>query len=159
LSPEEQLETFVAKFTPEVAEIARAAFAKLRKRLPGATVMVYDNYNALAIGFGPTDRASEAICSLAFFPRWVSFFLMRGAHFPDPHRVLKGAGKQARHIVLEDASTLDKPAVCELIKLAVEESTKPLDRTGPGPIIIKSISAIQRPRRPKQERGLRKNNS
>ena len=49
-------------------------------------------YNALAIGFGPTDRASEAICSLAVFPRWVSFFLMQGARLPDPHHLLKGKG-------------------------------------------------------------------
>ena len=62
--PEEQRDSFIAKFTHEVGAVAQAAFAKLRKRLPGAIVLVYDNYNALAIGFGPTDRASEAICSL-----------------------------------------------------------------------------------------------
>jgi hypothetical protein len=148
ISPEEQLESFIARYTPEVAQVAKAAFAKLRKRLPGAVIMVYDNYNALAIGFGPSDRASEAICSLALFPRWVNFFLLQGATLPDPHKVLQGKGKQARHIVLEGASTLDKPAVRELIALAIDESSKPLDRSGPGPIIIKSISAKQRPRRP-----------
>jgi len=147
-SPEEQLDGFIAKFTPDVAEIAHAAFAKLRKRLPGAIVMVYDNYNALAIGFGPTDRASEAICSLALFPRWVSFLLMQGARLPDPHKVLKGKGTQARHIVLDGASTLDKPAVRDLIARAVEDAAKPIDGTSPGRIIIKSISARQRPRRP-----------
>jgi len=146
--PEEQLDSFIAKFTPEVGAIAQAAFAKMRERLPGAIVMVYDNYNALAIGFGPTDRASEAICSLALFPRWVSLFFMQGARLPDPHKVLKGTGKQARHIVLEDASTLDKPAVRELFARALEDSAKPLDASRPGGIIIKSISAKQRPRRP-----------
>jgi len=146
--PEEQLDGFIAKFTPEVGAIAQAAFAKLRKRLPGAIVLVYDNYNALAIGFGPTDRASEAICSLALFPRWVSIFFMQGARLPDPHKVLKGKGKQARHIVLEDASTLDEPAVRELFARALEDSAKPIDGSIPGRIIIKSISAKQRPRRP-----------
>jgi len=147
-SAEEQLDSFIARFTPEVAAIAQEAFAKLRKRLRGAIVMVYDNYNALAIGFGPTDRASEAICSLALFPRWVSLFLMQGARLPDPHHLLKGKGKQARHIVLEGATTLDKPAVRELIVRAVQDAAKPLDDSSPGRIVIKSISAKQRPRRP-----------
>jgi hypothetical protein len=57
-----QLAGFIAKFTPEVAAQARAILAKMRTRLPGAVELVYDNYNALAIGFGPNERASET-CS------------------------------------------------------------------------------------------------
>jgi hypothetical protein len=147
-SPEAQLESFIARFTPEVAQVARTALAKLRERLPGATVMVYDNYNALAIGFGPTERPSEAICSLALHPRWVNFFLLHGARLPDPHKVLKGSGKQARHIVLKRASTLDEPAVRQLIALAAKAAPKAFNASVPGRIIIKSISAKQRPRRP-----------
>jgi hypothetical protein len=147
-SAQEQLERFIDRYTPEVAAIARTAFRKLRKLLPGAVVLVYDNYNALAIGFGPTDRASEAICSLALFPRWVSLFLIQGARLPDPHKVLKGKGKQARHIVLEDASTLDERAVRDLLELAIAMAAKPFQDNVPGPIVIKSISAKQRPRRP-----------
>lgn len=70
ISPDDQLDEFVDKFTPEVAKVARGALAKMRKLLPGATLLVYDNYNALAIGFGPTERASDAIFSIALFPRW-----------------------------------------------------------------------------------------
>jgi hypothetical protein len=150
MSPEKQLEGFIARYTPEVAAIARAAYCKLRRILPGATVLVYDNYNALAIGFGPSDRASEAIFSLALFPRWVNFFLIQGARLPDPHKVLRGTGKQARHVRLGGASTLDEPVVRELIALAIERAAKPLDRSSPGRIVIKSISAKQRPRRPKR---------
>ncbi len=40
----------------------------MRSYLPGATELVYDNYNALAIGFGPSERASEAIFSIALYP-------------------------------------------------------------------------------------------
>jgi hypothetical protein len=40
------------------------ALAKMRARLPGAVELVYDNYNALAIGFGPTERTSEAVFSI-----------------------------------------------------------------------------------------------
>src|SRR6516164_5365307 len=107
----QQLASFIAKFTPEIASRTEAILAKMRKRYPTALEIVYDNYNALAIGFGPTERASEAVFSIAVFPRWVSLFFLQGARLADPHGLLKGAGKKARHIVLEDASILDKPAV------------------------------------------------
>ncbi len=147
-APEKQLAAFIAKYTPEIAALAQAALAKMRVRLPGAVELVYDNYNALAIGFGPTERTSEAIFSIALFPRWVSLFFMRGADLPDPQKLLKGSGKIARHIVLESAADLDKSAVKALMKSALDRAAKPLDSAAPNRIVIKSISAKQRPRRP-----------
>jgi hypothetical protein len=145
---EQQLDGFIAKYSPEVAALARAALARLRARLPGAIELVYDNYNALAIGFGPTERTSDAIFSITLWPRWVSLFFLQGAGLPDPHRLLEGSGKVARHLVLEDAEDLDRPAVQELIARGLERARTPLDSTGPSRIVIKSVSARQRPRRP-----------
>jgi hypothetical protein len=147
-TPRAELEGFLAKFTPAVAANARQALARLRILLPGSIELVYDNYNALAIGFGPTERASDVVCSIAVFPRWVSLFLMQGARLPDPQGVLRGKGKQARHIVLESADTLDRPEVRALLEQAVDLSNPWPDRSRPGRIVIKSISAKQRPRRP-----------
>ena len=140
---------FIDKYNPEIGAVARAALAKMRTLLPGALELVYDNYNALAIGFGPSERASEAILSIALYPRWVSLFFLQGAKLPDPHKMLKGSGKQVRHIVLEDARDLDKPAIQALIAQALHRAPRPLDPATSGRTIIKSISAKQRPRRPK----------
>ena len=147
-APEEQLAGFIAKYTPEIGALAQKALAKMRARLPGAIELVYDNYNALAIGFSPTERASDVIFSIALYPRWVSLFFLRGADLPDPQKLLKGGGKQVRHIVLESAADLDKPAVKALMERALEHSAKSLDSANRGRIVIKSISARQRPRRP-----------
>ena len=147
-SSEKQLAAFIAKYTPEIGALAHAALAKMRARLPGAIELVYDNYNALAIGFGPTERASDAIFSIALYPRWVSLFFLHGASLPDPQKLLKGSGKRVRYIVLEDAATLDKPAVRALIAQALKGAAKPLDGASPGRIVIKSVLAKQRPRRP-----------
>jgi hypothetical protein len=139
---ETQLDEFLAKFTPEVEATARQALRKMRARLPGAVELVYDNYNALAIGFAPTERASDAIFSIALFPRWVSlFFLISGTRLRDPECYLQGGGNRVRHIVLENAATLDDPAVRDM-------SPKEIDATQPRRLVIKSISAKQRPRRP-----------
>jgi len=148
-TPHAQLESFIAKFSPQVAAVTRAGFAAMRRRLPGATVMVYDNYNALVVGFGPTERPSEAILSLAVYPRSVALCFLRGASLPDPRRLLMGSGKVARHVVLGSAADLDKPAIRALIAQAVRLAALPMPTGGRGPIIIRSISAKQRPRRPR----------
>jgi hypothetical protein len=149
-SPAAQLGGFLAKFTPEVAASARAALARMRKRLPGAIELVYDNYNALAIGFGPTERSSDAVFSIAVFPRWVSlFFLQSGPELPDPHGLLKGTGTRVRHIVLKSPAEIDSPAVRALMKAALARAEVPIDRAAKARIVIKSVSAKQRPRAPR----------
>jgi hypothetical protein len=147
----DQLDEFLAKFTPEVTETAKQALRKMRTRLPGAIELIYDNYNALAIGFSPTERASDAIFSIALYPRWVSlFFLMNGTKLRDPDGRLQGTGRQVRHIVLETVTIIDDPAVQDLMAQALELSPKQIDSSQPRQLIVKSISAKQRPRRPSE---------
>jgi len=143
-----QLAGFLAKFTPEIAAQAEAILATLRAQLPHAVELVYDNYNALAIGFGPTERASEVILSIAIYPRWMSLFFLQAKGLPDPTGMLQGKGNVARHIVLPTASALDEPAIQALIAEALARARVPLDPSVTHRIIIKSISAKQRPRRP-----------
>jgi hypothetical protein len=145
---EEQLSTFIGRFNPDVARAARAARAKIRRLLPGALELVYDNYNALAIGFSPTDRASDVILSIALYPRWVSLFFMRGAHLADPEGLLRGSGNRVRHVVLERAELLDGAGLRRLVRTAVQTHPKAIAAGSRRRTIIKSVSAKQRPRRP-----------
>jgi hypothetical protein len=143
-----QLDGFLDKYTPAIATLARACLAKMRARLPGAVQLVYDNYNALAIGFGPSERASEAVFSIALYPRWVTLFFLQGAGLPDPKHLLKGSGKVVRHIVLASAADLDQPAIQDLMAKALRRAEAGMDPSAPGRLVIRSISAKQRPRRP-----------
>lgn len=147
-SPEEQLAGFLAKYLPEIAAEARAVRARMRKRLPGAMEMVYDNYNWLVIGYSPNERPSDAIFSIAIAPRWVTLCFLQGAGLPDPDKLLQGSGRIVRHVRLERAKDLDRPAMQALIAAAVEDARTPFNSKGPRRLIIKSISAKQRPRRP-----------
>lgn len=148
LTPEQQLSSFLDKFTPEIASLARSIRAAMRKCFPGALELVYDNYNALAIGFGPTERSSEAIFSIALYPKWVSLFFLQGNGLPDPEKRLAGSGNLVKHIRLASAAVLDEPAVQALIAEALARAPVPLDPRGKHQLIIKSVSAKQRPRRP-----------
>jgi hypothetical protein len=142
------LDDFLAKYTPEIEKQARICLKKLRTRLPGATQMVYDNYNALVIGFGPSEKPSDAIFSLVLFPRWVTLCFLQGSKVPDPNKLLQGSGSVVRHIRLQAPEDLDKPTTQELIAAALASAKQPIDPAAHGKLIIKSISAKQRPRRP-----------
>ena len=142
-----QLDSFIDKFSPEVAARTREELARMRALLPCAIEMVYDNYNALAIGFGPGERASEAIFSLAVFPRWVTLFFLQGTMLPDPEKLLNGSGNQVRHIRLTDPHKLLSPTVRTLMLAALAGAKVPLSPYTKHRVIIKSISAKQRPRR------------
>ena len=143
-----QLDSFIDKFTPEVAALARALLARMKARIPGAVLLVYDNYNALAIGFGPNQRAGQAILSLAVMPRWVTLCFLKGIHLADPHRLLKGGGNLVRNIRLHQVEALDDPRLDALIEEALDQADVPIDPTEPHRLVIKSVSAKQRPRRP-----------
>jgi hypothetical protein len=145
-SPAQQLAGFLARFSPEIAALAKTTRAKMRARLPRAVEMVYDNFNALVIGYSPTERPSDAIVSIVLYPRWVNVCFLQGAHLPDPHGVLKGSGNQVRHIRLDaGAATLDTPAIRAVMSEAIAFADAPF--TGPRKLVIRAISTKQRPRR------------
>jgi len=73
-------------------------------------------------------------------------FAERG--LPDPDKLLRGSGNQTRSIHVDDASTLANPAIVRLIDEAVARAQAPFASKGKGPLVIKSISAKQRPRQP-----------
>lgn len=143
-----QLEKFLGKYAPDVARDARGALAFLTERLPTATRLVYDNYNALVVGFGATDKASAVIVSIAVYPQYVRLFFLRGVDLPDPNGLLEGNGSTVRSIKLQPVSWIESPEVGALLDAAVEAAGVPLPPDGKGPLIIKSVSARQRPRRP-----------
>src|SRR5438270_14015595 len=124
-----ELDSFIDKFTPQVAALTRALLDKTKARVPGATIMVYDNYNALAIGFGPSDKAGQAVFSLAVMPRWVTLCFTWGVRLPDPHVLLNGGGDQVRHVRLHTREAFYEPRIQDLIEAALERREPLIDAT------------------------------
>ena len=149
MTPKAQLDSLLAKFTPEITKSTKGVLAAMRKRCPGAIELVYDNYNALAIGFADGERVRDVWFSIAVYPNWASIFFFKTLPLKDPEKLLKGSGKTTRHIVLtEGAKTLASKGVAALIDQALEKAGNPFKRGAKGRIVIKSVSAKQRPRRP-----------
>ena len=146
-SPAKQLDDFIAKFDPAVAKLIYKCRTAVRKLLPTAIELVYDNYNFLAIGYAATERASSRILSVAAAANGVILSFYYGSTLPDPNNILLGSGKQNRFIRLPTTAPLSWPEVLALIQAAVDQADPPLPSSGKGYTVIKSISAKQRPRR------------
>jgi hypothetical protein len=146
-SPEAQLRTFVAKFAPKDQTLIREVRRALRRRFPTAYELVYDNYNFFVIGYSATERPSDAIVSLTARAGAVGICFIHGAKLHDPKKLLQGSGNQTRSIRVKSADGLSDPDVQALIADAITQSRTPLRSSGRSRLIIRSISAKQRPRR------------
>ena len=144
---EQQLGRFIRKFDPAHQTLIRAVRKALRKRLPTAHEMVYDNYNFFVIGYSSTERPSDAIVSMAAGANGIGLCFIHGARLPDPNRLLLGSGSQTRFIRLDSAEVLARKDVAALVAAAIARAKTPLRASGRGRLIIRSVSAKQRPRR------------
>ena len=155
-SDERQIEQFLSKYTPEMVAAGKAARTRMRERIPGGVEFVYDNYNALVFGFGPNDRPSDAVLSLALMPKWVTLCFLKGAKLDDPKKLLRGSGTTVRNVRLGKVDDLDDPYISDLIERSIQAAS-PTFTAGSSPrTVIKSISAKQRPRRPSTKTSPRK---
>src|ERR1700748_968160 len=132
-SPKAELDSFLAKFTPEMAKSAKGVLAAMRKICPGAFELVYDNYKALAVGFATGERVRDVWFSIAVYPNWASIFFFKTLPLKDPDKLLKGSGSTTRHIVLSDgAKTLAAKPVRALIDQALKKADQPFRAGGKG---------------------------
>jgi hypothetical protein len=150
---ERQLEAFIRKFDPIDQRLIRAVRRTLRKRFPTANELVWDNYNFFVIGYSPTERPSDAIVSMAARANGVGLCFIHGASLPDPKKVLLGSGNQTRFIRLESVGVLERPEVKALIAAAIAGAQARLPVGGRGKLLIRSVSAKQRPRRKPERLG------
>jgi len=144
---ERELASFIAKFEPKHTKLIEECRAELRRVLPTATELVYDNYNFFVIGYCSSERASDCIVSIAAAANGVGLSFYYGAALPDPSGILEGSGKQNRFIRLPTAGKLREPEVLNLIHAAAAHGKTRLPSSGHGQLVIKSVSAKQKPRR------------
>ena len=118
-SAESQLKGFIDKFEPRHQTLIRAARKAMRRRLPTAFELAYDNYNFFVLGYGPTARPSDCIVSLAAGASGLNLCFLQGARLPDPKKVLLGAGNQTRFVRLSSAADMAHPEIETLLSAAM----------------------------------------
>lgn len=137
-----QLDAIIAKQSPEMAKLTREVLAKLRSRFPGAVEMVYDKKRGMVVGFCPDDRASNVINSIGVYSNWINLYFFEGDSLPDPEGLLQGSGHTVRHIRLDRASDLDRPAIKALMAEALNRAQPRLNPTAKRKVLIKQSSRV-----------------
>lgn len=116
---------------------------------PGSNELIYDNYNALAFGWSPTDRVGHIFCSIAVgrTTHNVHFGFYWGSQISDPKKILLGGGKQYRYILVTSEKEFPRMYMKKLLKEAWANSlakVKDPKQIIKGQTITKSISAKKR---------------
>jgi hypothetical protein len=116
---------------------------------PDANELIYDNYNAVAFGWSPTDRVGHTFCSIAVgrSSHNVHFGFYWGSELSDPKKMLLGDGNQYRYILVENPNDFPKAYIMKLVKEAHTNSlgkVKDKKQIMHGLTIVKSISTKKR---------------
>jgi hypothetical protein len=142
------IDSFIGRYTPQIASQLRRARADLRKLVPQGYELVYDSHNALVFAFGPTPRASELVISIAGYPGWVTLFFAKGKALRDPDGLLEGTGTTIRSIRLSPFSLLRSRPVRALLRQALAAQADSFGQAPALTTVLKAISPKRRPRRP-----------
>lgn len=114
---------------------------------PDANELIYDNCNALAIGFSLTDKVGDVFCSIAVYSKHINFGFNRGSEIADPENILKGEGSLYRHLTISEKSDLPKTYITKLLKNARKNAVSKMKENAAGlkgKTITKSVSAKKR---------------
>jgi hypothetical protein len=151
---------FLEPYPAETQRIALALREWVWGLYPKCNELIYDNYNFLAFGWGPTLRMSDIFCNIAVGTRGVMFGFTWGVKLDDPKKLLGGGGSQFRSIRVSELEKFPKAYVKSLISQAYKNA---LDRLGDrkpeldGKTIVKSISEKKRrPGMPKRAAAARR---
>lgn len=146
-----ELSELIERYTPEIARDFKTDRRKMRAMVPRGYELVYDNYNALGVGYGYGQKSSSVIVSIVAYPRWINLFFMQGAKLKDPQSLLQGKGRQVRSIRLRSPADLDRSEVKALVAEALEPYSDVLAGCPRVQTVIKSVAAKRRARRPREE--------
>jgi len=140
---------FLKPFPDETKEMALWLREFVWDLYPDSNELIYDNYNALAFGWSPTDKVGHTFCNIALGRSTynVHFGFYWGSEIKDPQKILLGQGNQYRYILVKDKNEFPKTYIKKLIKVAYANSlakVKDKKQIMKGITIVKSISDTKR---------------
>ncbi|HLY71572.1 MAG TPA: hypothetical protein VKR53_17675 [Puia sp.] len=143
------LKKFLKPFPVQTQEIVFWLRAFVWDLYPKTNELIYDNYNAVAFGWSPTDKVGHTFCSIAVMRtnNNIIFGFYWGTEIADPEKRLSGEGKQFRYIRVKNKSDIPKTYIKKLMKEAYANSlakVKDNKQIKNGETILKSISAKKR---------------
>ena len=145
--------TDLLKFLKAFSSDRRELALKLRDFVwdlyPKTNELVYDNFNALAFGWSPTDKVGDTFCTIALYRTNKNnhFGFYWGSQIKDPDKLLIGSGNQYRYILVDNFAEFPKTYIKKLLKEAYTNSLSKIkdeEKILNGQTIIKSVSTAKR---------------
>jgi hypothetical protein len=154
--PGAELKKFLGAFSPEMAKIALRVRAFVLGEAPLAHELVYDAYDAVAMGYSFTERSSDSFCHIAVYARWVNLGFNQGTQIPDPGHLLEGSGGRVRHLRIESLDDLHEPHVGRFLRAAMKNaqgrSVAGVVERKPPRSVVRAVYARKRRPMPMKER-------
>ena len=140
---------FLETFPGDIQETALWLREFVWDLYPGCNELIYDNYNALAYGWSPTDKVGHCFCNIAVgrSTHNVHFGFYWGSEIADPGNILIGNGKQYRYLLVKNKNDFPKTYIKKLLKEAYANSlakVKDKSQLRKGLTIMKSVSDAKR---------------
>ncbi len=140
---------FLAPFGEEKTEVVMWLREFVWDLYPQTNELIYDNYNAVAFGWSPTDKIGHTFCSIAVGRSSgnVHFGFYWGSQIADPEKMLLGNGNQYRYILVKTIADFPRAYMEQLLLDAYANSlakVKDPKQLMQGVTITKSISSVKR---------------
>lgn len=140
---------FLKPFDKDINELVMWLREFVWDLYPKTNELIYDNYNAVAFGWSPTDRVGHTFCSIAIgrTSKNVHFGFYWGSQISDSEKLLIGQGNQYRYILVKNKEDFPKAYIKKLINDAFVNSlakVKDKKQLMEGATITKSISDKKR---------------
>ena len=120
--PPRELLRFLEPYSRPIRELALGLRELVIDELAPCNENIYDAYNAVAIGYGSTERLKDGICHIAVYAHHVNLGFNRGATLADPGNILRGSGKQIRHTTLNNSIDLKRPELRDYLRRARQQA-------------------------------------
>lgn len=150
--PPTALIQFLKPYDRGIQDLALGLRSLVLKEMAPCYENIYDAYNAVAIGYGSSDRLQDGVFHIAVYAKHVNLGFNHGATLDDPLGILEGTGKQIRHIKIRTPDDLARPEIRVYLrrarKMAIDDACKlveapPEKVTG----VVSTVKAIYPKRR------------
>jgi len=153
---------FLHPFSTEITDLVMWLRDFAWDLYPQSNELIYDNYNAVAIGWSPTDRIGHIFCSIAVgrSSKNIHFGFYWGSELSDPDKILLGEGHQYRYVLVRNKETFPKTYIEKLVEEAFNNSlakVKDKKQLLNGQTIVKSVSEKKRAEKIQSRPGITKN--
>jgi hypothetical protein len=156
--PPAALIKFLKPYDRAIQDLALTLRSLVLEEMAPCHENIYDAYNAVAIGYGPTDRLKDGIFHIAVYSGHVNLGFNHGATLKDPLGILKGTGNQIRHITIKAKEDVARPEIRSYIRRALKvaaDDARKLGETRSENLegVVSTVKAIYpKRRRPAQSR-------